>query len=139
MIVSACRPARSQAPTEPLISWEAILYGAFWSALAAVLLLLVVRRERRVDVLVASALSGALGPFLWNAILHRVEGREFFVDAPVAIIPASWQDTGSGVFTLAVAALVLGLGPMRAEAGRRVVLYSLLCGLGAFLVDVYLY
>jgi len=122
-----------------LISWQTIYYGAFLSAVAAVLLVLIVRRERRVDVLVATALSGALGPLLWNAILHRVRGREFFVDAPVAIMPASWQDTGSGVFTVAVAALILGFGPLRAETGRRVALLSVLCGLGAFLVDVYLY
>jgi len=122
-----------------MISWATIYYGAFLSAVAAALLVLSVRRERRIDVLVASALSGALGPLLWNAILHRVGGREFFVDAPVAIMPASWQDTGSGVFTVAVAALTLGFGPLRAETGRRVALLSLLCGLGAFLVDVYLY
>ena len=122
-----------------MISWTTILYGALLSAIAAGLLVLTARREHRIDVLVASALSGALGPFVWNAILHRVEGREFFVDAPIAIMPASWQDTGSGVFTLAVAAVLLGLGPMRAQAGRRVISYSLLCGVAAFLVDVYLY
>lgn len=122
-----------------MISWATILYGAILSGIAAGLLVFAVRRERHFDLLAASALSGAVGPFLWNAILHRVDGREFFVDAPVAVMPASWQDTGSGVFTLAVAAVVLGFGPMRAEAGRRVAVYSLLCGVGAFLVDVYLY
>ena len=122
-----------------MISWASILYGALLSAVAAGLLVFAARRERRVDLLAASALSGALGPFLWNAILHRVEGREFFVDAPVAIMPASWQDTGSGVFTVAVAVVILGFGPLRAEPGRRLALLSLLCGLGAFLVDVYLY
>ena len=122
-----------------MISWATIFYGALLSAIAAALLVFAVRRERRVDLLAASSLSGALGPLLWNAILHRVEGREFFVDAPVAVMPASWQDTGSGVFTVAVAALILGFGPMRAEEGRRLALLSLLCGLGAFLVDVYLY
>ena len=79
-----------------MISWGTILYGALLSAAAAGLLVFAGRRERRVDLLLASAVSGALGPLLWNAILHRVEGREFFVDAPVAIMPASWQDTGSG-------------------------------------------
>jgi len=122
-----------------VISWTTIVYGAFLSSLAAVLLVFAVRRERRLDLLAAAAVSGALGPFLWNAILHRVEAREFFVDAPIAVLPASWQDTGSGVFTVAVAAVVLGLGPQRAEPGRRLAVYSLLCGLGAFLVDVYLY
>jgi uncharacterized protein YdhG (YjbR/CyaY superfamily) len=33
---------------------------------------------------------------------------------------------------------MLGFGPARAEASRRVALVSVLCGLGAFLVDVYL-
>ena len=122
-----------------MISWATILYGAALSAAAAGLLVLAVRRDRRFDLLAVSALAGALGPFLWNAILHRVEGREFFVDAPISVMPASWQDTGSGVFAVAVATLVLGFGPLRDESSRHLALLSLLCGLGAFLVDVYLY
>ena len=122
-----------------MISWGSILYGAALSALAAGVLVYAVRRETRYDLYAAAALSGALGPLIWNAILHRVEAQEFFVDAPVSVMPASWQDTGSGVFTIAVAALVLGFGPGRNEDGHRVALWSLLCGLGAFLVDVYLY
>ena len=51
--------------------------------------------------------------------MHRVGGNEFFVDAPVAVMPASWQDTGSGVFAVAVATLVLGFGPLRDEPSRR--------------------
>jgi hypothetical protein len=123
-----------------VISWTAILYGAFLSGIAAALLVFaVVQRDRRFDLLAVAALSGVVGPLLWNAILHHVGGGEFFVDAPVAVLPASWQDTGSGVFTVALATVVFGFGPMRHEAGRRVALVSLLCGLGAFLVDVYLY
>src|SRR5215208_3293952 len=121
------------------ISWGSILYGALLSAIAAGLLVFAFKRYRRIDLVAAAALSGALGPFLWNAILHRVGGSEFFVDAPVAVMPASWQDTGSGVFAVAVAALVLGFGPARDEPAHRVGLASLLAGLGAFLVDVYLY
>jgi hypothetical protein len=122
-----------------VLSWGSILYGALLSAAAAALLVLLVRRTRRVDLLAAAALSGAAGPFLWNRILHRVGGSEFFVDAPVAVMPASWQDTGSGVFAVAVATVALGLGPVRDEPGRRVAVLALLCGLGAFLADVYLY
>jgi hypothetical protein len=122
-----------------VISWTTIFYGAFLSAIAAALLVLAVRRDRRPALLAAAALAGALGPLLWNAILHRVGAGEFFVDAPVAIMPASWQDAGSGVFTVAVGGVLLGLGPLRDEPGRRVAVCSLLCGLGAFLVDVYLY
>jgi hypothetical protein len=122
------------------ISWGSIIFGAVLSAIAAALLVFALPRyRRRFDLLAAAALSGGLGPFLWNAILHRVGGSEFFVDAPVAVMPASWQDTGSGVFAVAVSTLVFGFGPARDEPGRRVALLSLLCGLGAFLVDVYLY
>lgn len=122
-----------------MISWETIFYGALLSAVAAAVLVLAVRRDRRFDLLTVAAVAGALGPLAWNAILHRVGGGEFFVDAPVSVLPASWQDTGSGVFTVAVATAALGFGPARNEPGRLVALLAVLCGLGAFLVDVYLY
>jgi hypothetical protein len=57
----------------------------------------------------------------------------------VAVAPASWQDTGSGVFALAATALLLGLGPLGGIHSRRTVSYALLAGVAAFLVDVYLY
>jgi len=122
-----------------VLSWGTILYGAVLSGLAAALLAFSYLRSRRFDRLAAAALSGAAGPFVWNAILHRIEGREFFVDAPVALMPASWQDTGSGVFAVAAATVILGLGPVRNEPARGVAVLALLCGLGSFLVDVYLY
>jgi hypothetical protein len=122
-----------------VISWGPIAYGAALSALAAAAAVALVLRERRPAVLVAAALAAGLGPLLWNAILRHTGGEAFFVDAPVAVLPASWQDTGSGVFATAAAALVLGLGPLRAAAGRRVALVAIVCGLAAFLVDVYLY
>ena len=122
-----------------VISWGTILYGALLSAAAAALWVFLVRRDRRLDVLAVAAVAGALGPLLWNAILHRVGASEFFVDAPVSVMPASWQDTGSGVFTVAVSAVLFGFGPTRDEVARRVAVLSLLCGLAAFLVDVYLY
>ena len=123
-----------------MISWGSILYGTVLSALAALLLvfLAVRRRDQRYETLAVAAVSGALGPLLWNSILHHVGGREFFVDAPVAVMPASWQDTGSGVFTVAVAAVLFGFGP-ESRSGRQTASLALLCGLGAFLVDVYLY
>ncbi len=122
-----------------MISWETILYGAALSALAAGAAVALVRRERRVPVLVAAALAGAVGPLAWNAILHDVDASGFFVDAPLAVLPASWQDTGSGVFALAAATLVLGVGPLRRGTGLALSQAALACGAAAFLVDVYLY
>jgi hypothetical protein len=59
-------------------------------------------------VLAAVALSALAGPLAWNAVLHSAGNSDFFHDAPVAVFPVSWQDTGSGVWTLAVAAIAQG-------------------------------
>jgi hypothetical protein len=120
------------------IGWWTIAYGAVLSAVAAALLVFL-GRERRAGPILTAAVAGALGPLLWNAILHKVGGSEFFVDAPVTVMPASWQDAGSGVFTVAVATMLFGFGSGRRASGRRLATLALLCGIGAFLVDVYLY
>jgi hypothetical protein len=75
----------------------------------------------------------------WNAILHATHADQFFHDAPIPVFPISWQDTGSGVFTIAVAAILLGFGPVRTQPARRLAQLALLAGLGALLVDIYLY
>ncbi|MFF1899088.1 hypothetical protein [Streptomyces sp. NPDC058206] len=49
----------------------------------------------------------------WNAILRAAHGEQFFTYAPVIVFPVSWQDTGSGVFTLAAAARPLRTGEQR--------------------------
>lgn len=90
-------------------------------------------------MIATTAIATAAGPAVWNAILNSLRAPEFFVDAPIPLFPISWQDTGSGVFALALAALVLGLGPLAAEPGRRVALTALLSGVSALLVDIYLY
>ena len=121
-----------------MLSWSTILGGGVMSAIAAGLLVAVVRPRRGLVIAVASV-AAFLGPVSWNAILHRVEGRQFFVDAPVAAFPISWQDTGSGVFTVALGDVLLGLGAMAHDDGRRLALTALLTGVAALVVDVYLY
>ncbi len=64
--------------------------------------------------------------------------QRVFTDAPIKVFPASWQDTGSGVFAFAVAAVLLTLARPQAKSSRTVTLAAV-CGLAAFLVDVYLY
>jgi hypothetical protein len=121
-----------------MISWAQILYGAALSAVAAGLLVALVR-PRRGGTVAGAAAAALAGPVAWNAILRATHGSTFFTDAPVVVLPASWQDTGSGVFTIAVAALVLGLVTDRATPSGRTALAALLAGVAAFLVDVYLY
>jgi hypothetical protein len=122
-----------------MLSWSTIAYGAVLSAVAAAGLTALADRPRRAVVVAAAGLAAGLGAAAWNAILHAAHGSQFFTDAPVAIGPASWQDTGSGVFALAAAAVSLAVGPLATVPARRTTGLAVLCGAAAFLVDVYLY
>jgi hypothetical protein len=119
-------------------TWGATIWGICASAVLAVLAAWLVLRERRVPVLAATAVAALLGPLLWDLVLRHT-GGDFFVDAPGYVFPVSYEDTGSGVFAGAIAALLLGFGPLRAATGRRVAVNVVICGLAALIVDVYLY
>ena len=122
-----------------MLSWGVIGYGAALSAvLSAVLAVVIAVRERRPWVLVSVA-GALLGAVAWNAILRATRADQFFHDAPIPLFPVSWQDTGSGVLSVAVAAVLLGFGAMRADPARRLAVLAVLAGLAALLVDVYLY
>ncbi len=122
-----------------MLSWTTIAYGAALSAGLAALLVGVLLTPRRAAVIATAALAGAAGPLAWNAILRAVHAPDFFTDAPIAVFPVSWQDTGSGVFALAVSSVAFGLGPLAESRGRRVAVAALLVGVAALLVDIYLY
>lgn len=116
-----------------------ITYEAVLSGLLAGGVLAVVARAHRLPAVVAGGLATAAGGVAWNAMLRAAHGVRFFTDAPVVVLPASWQDTGSGVFALAAATLLLGVGVLPSVPARRVAGYAAACGAAAFLVDVYLY
>jgi len=122
-----------------MIGWRTILGGAAMPAAFTAAALLLIGRVRRPAVLIAAVGASALAPVGWNAVLRATHARQFFTDAPIAVMPASWQDAGSGVVTFAAVAAVLGAGPQRREPAQRVVALAALAGLVAFLVDVYLY
>ncbi|HET9258463.1 MAG TPA: hypothetical protein VFO16_25160 [Pseudonocardiaceae bacterium] len=122
-----------------VLPWGNVAYGAVLSAILAAVLIALAVRPQRPEVIIAGAFAAAGGPVAWNTILNTVGAREFFVDAPILVFPISWQDTGSGVFALALAALVLGFGPLATKPGRGVALAALLAGASALLVDIYLY
>ncbi len=122
-----------------MLNWASILYGAAVSAVLAGATLAALTRPRQPAVIVAGMVATAAGPVAWNAILRATHASQFFTDAPLRVLPASWQDTGSGVFALAATAVLLGVGPLAAGPARRTIGLAGLCGLAAFLVDVYLY
>ena len=123
-----------------MIDWPQILYGAALSTVIAAVVFVFVRRERAAIVLVPALAATFLGPLAWNAILHRAatDADAFFVDIPFKPFPVSWQDTGSGVFTLATASLFVGLA-LRRELAGRVLSLAMTAAAVAFLVDIYLY
>lgn len=121
-----------------MISWGVIVYGAALSAVLAVLLALLAR-ERRPLTLGAVALGSAVGPIAWNAILRATDATQFFHDAPIAVFPISWQDTGSGVFALAALALLLGLTVPATSSPRHITTLAVLGAISALIVDLYLY
>jgi hypothetical protein len=103
-----------------MISWSSIVYGAALSAVLAAAL----ARGHRITAALTCAVAVAAGPVAWNAILRATHASRFFHDAPIAVMPASRQDTGSGVFTLAAAALLTGLGPLGHLPARRTATHS---------------
>jgi len=119
-------------------TWGAVAWGVVASGVLAGVLFFLVLRVRARGTLAAAAVAAMLGPLLWDLILRHT-GGDFFVDAPGVVFPVSFEDLGSGVFATAIAALLLGLGPLRAATGARTAWASLLCGLAALLVDIYLY
>jgi hypothetical protein len=119
-------------------TWGAVVWGVVASGVVAVVLFFFILHVRARGTLAAAAVAAMLGPLLWDLILRHTAGN-FFVDAPGVVFPISFEDLGSGVFATAIAALVLGLGPLRAATGARAAWASLLCGLAALLVDIYLY
>jgi hypothetical protein len=122
-----------------MISWTTILYGAALTAVLTAACLVFVTRERRAQVLLAAVAASAIGPIAWNAILMATGGAGFFTDASVVVFPISWQDTGSGVFALALASLALGLGPLRDAPSRQTMTRAVLVATVALMVDIYLY
>jgi hypothetical protein len=121
-----------------MLSWGTIAFGAVTSGVLAAAGLRLLLRERRVPVLLVGAVAAMLAPLAWNTILRHT-GGDFFVDAPIVVFPISLQDTGSGVFTVALSTLLLGFGPLRAASGQRLALTAGVCGAAALLVDIYLY
>jgi hypothetical protein len=79
-------------------------------------------------------------PLSWNLILRKTGATGALShDLPFQPFPVSWQDPGSGVFTLAGASMALSLGVCRTARVAGVAVLALATALGAFLVDIYFY
>lgn len=122
------------------MAWTTMAYGAALSAVLALVLGAVAARERRPAVLTSAASAALLLPLAWNTILRLTAATDSFShDLPLRIFPISWQDAGSGIFTLAGASLAFALLTARRDPAPHTAVLALWTALAALLVDVYLY
>ncbi len=117
-----------------------MLYGAALSAVAAFVLVALLGGSRRPAVLFGVALAGFVMPLCWNLVLRTTGATGLFShDLPFKAFPISWQDTGSGVCTLAGASLIIALGPGRSHTPAWVARVTVLTAVAALLIDIYTY
>jgi len=129
-----------RTPVGEIMSIGSMLYGAGLSAVLAVVLVGGVARVRRPTVLLTAGVTAFLMPLWWNSILRWTGATEAFShDLPFRPFPVSWQDTGSGMFTLAGAAIALTLTAGAREPARTTIRLALWTALAAFLIDIYTY
>ena len=95
--------------------------------------------HRRARTALTAGLVAAGAAAGWNAVIRTTRATGFAAEAAPRWFPASWQAMGSGVFALASVTLVLGATLRRTTKAYQLLLPAVLCGLAAFLVDVYLY
>ncbi|MCU1670826.1 MAG: hypothetical protein JWP40_3753 [Blastococcus sp.] len=116
-----------------------IAYGLGLTALFEVLLTVAVPRWRRPALIATTTAVSVLAVLGWQYVLRATHAAQFFTDLPFRPFPISWQDTGSGVATLAFTGLALAYGPMRRQPAPEAATLALAAGLVALLVDIYLY
>jgi hypothetical protein len=121
-----------------LLTNSHIAYGLALTALFEVILTLAVPRWRRPAFVATTTVVAVLAVLGWQYVLRATHASQFFTDLPFRPFPISWQDTGSGVVTLALTP-VLAYGPMRRRAATEVANLSLAAGLVALIVDIYPY
>jgi len=122
------------------MSLSKMLFGALVSAVVALGVGALLLRGRRYGLLASMAGAAFVMPVCWNSILNWTGATGLFShDLPFVFFPVSWQDVGSGVFTLAGAGVVLMLGPGRNDPPRRLAALAAAAAAAALVVDIYLY
>jgi hypothetical protein len=114
-------------------------YGLALTAFFEVVLTVAVPRWRRPALVVTTTVAAVLAVLGWQLVLRATHAATFFTDLPFGFFPISWQDSGSGVATLALLAPCLAFGPMRRQPAPACAGLALAAAAVALVVDVYLY
>src|SRR5215204_4242871 len=133
----ALAPAGATSPTRGAfdVAYSQMLYGAALSAALAAVPIALAGNRRRPAIVLAAALAAFVMPLAWNLMLRKTGATGLFShDLAFTPFPISFQDTGSGVFTLAGASMALGLAAARNETAPRVARLALLTALAALVI-----
>lgn len=119
-----------------VLPWSRILFGSIVGPVAgAIVLWLLHERDRR--TLLTAAAGVFTGTWLWNLMLNVRHATTIDGDIPFKPFPISWQDTGTGIFALAIATTLLLATVHRYPPGHRTLKIAGIAAAAAFILDVY--
>lgn len=119
-----------------VLAWWRVAFGVGVGAVGSTVGLWLAK-ERGRTTLFASGVGVAAGTALWNVMLNVRHARMIDGDIPFRAFPISWQDTGTGIFSFAFAALFLLATAHREVPGRHTLKVAGIAAAIAFLFDVY--
>jgi hypothetical protein len=137
--MSAFANHRLQGANPAKLSWSSILYSAALSAVVAGAALTALARPRQPAVILTGALATAAGPLVWNATLRATHASQSLPTPAAPAARAAGKTPARACSPLAVTAVLLGFGLLAFASARRTIPLAVLCGVAAFLVDIYLY
>ena len=119
-----------------VLPWSHIVGGSIAGVIVGLVVLFAIG-ERQPRTLAVTAVGVMAGTWLWNAMLNIRHAAVIDGDIPFTPFPISWQDTGTGVFVFAFAAVLLLATVMRAEPGIRTLKVAGIAAAAACVVDIY--
>ena len=122
-----------------MVSWGQITYGTLLTGLLAGFGVFVFGGHRRARTALLAGLVTAGAACGWNVLAKLSGAGDRFGDLAQPWFPASWKAATSGIYALAAATVVLGATLRRTTKAWQLLLPAVICGLAAFLIDVYLY
>jgi hypothetical protein len=119
-----------------VVPWSHVLYGSIIGPVVGTTLLWLLR-ERHKRTLAITAVGVFSGTWLWNLMLNIRHAGIIDGDIPFRLFPISWQDTGTGLFSFAVATALLLATTHRNEVGHRTLKIAGIASTAALLIDIY--
>ena len=119
-----------------VLPWSHIVFGSLVGPGVGVAALWAFR-ERDPRTLATAAVGVFAGTWLWNLMLNVRHATSIDGDIPFKPFPISWQDTGTGIFALAITTMLLLATVHRDQPGHRTLKIAGIAAGAACLMDDY--